>query len=159
MSNIRKRLPTSEERYTKAVDDAEIKWCKHCHDNQFTISFYVRLHGRPVLTDRCQRCRSRTRTNYHVLAGEELRNVKAISRRKTAFGIDQTRYEALLLMQCGQCAICGSIPDYNLCVDHDHETGQIRGLLCRPCNLVLGNAKDDTIILTNAIDYIGWRNN
>jgi hypothetical protein len=41
-----------------------------------------------------------------------------------------------------------------LAVDHDHETGAVRGLLCSDCNLVLGLARDDWNVLKNLIDYL-----
>lgn len=56
-----------------------------------------------------------------------------------------------------RCAICG-IPekecDKALRIDHDHRTGKFRGLLCGPCNMALGNAKDSPNILREAADYI-----
>jgi hypothetical protein len=43
------------------------------------------------------------------------------------------------------------------CVDHDHITGKIRGLLCRQCNLVLGNAADNAETLRRLADYLDAR--
>ena len=58
-------------------------------------------------------------------------------------------YEA----QEGACKICRkNFPE--LCVDHDHESGNVRGLLCHHCNTMLGLAFDDVSTLTNAIKYI-----
>ena len=60
--------------------------------------------------------------------------------------------------QNGVCAICGSpeVSDRNsnLCVDHDHETGKIRGLLCNKCNRGLGYFLDNPKILKNALKYL-----
>lgn len=58
---------------------------------------------------------------------------------KQKFGISLEVYESLLEAQNGVCAICGEAdPQKALAVDHDHDTGRIRGLLCTPCNRSLG---------------------
>ena len=54
--------------------------------------------------------------------------------------------------QNAQCAICGI--QGKLCVDHDHETGQVRKLICIACNHLLGKAKDSPVILQKAISYL-----
>jgi hypothetical protein len=56
--------------------------------------------------------------------------------RKRAYGLTQEDYDALFVKQEGRCAICGTYAIYltrTLCVDHDHKTGRIRGLLCDKC--------------------------
>lgn len=82
-------------------------------------------------------------------------------RRKLSYGITQEAYDALLAQQNGVCAICGNpetvIIRGTLCplsVDHDHDTGKIRGLLCSTCNAALGLFKDNIENLSNAIDYL-----
>lgn len=63
----------------------------------------------------------------------------------------------LLIRQDGCCAICGqSEKDLKkqLCIDHCHITGKIRGLLCNRCNWLLGHAKDNMYILQAAIKYL-----
>ena len=53
------------------------------------------------------------------------------------------------------CEICGKKLDrFNLCIDHNHKTGEVRGILCREHNLMLGYAKDKEQILLNAIKYL-----
>ena len=58
-------------------------------------------------------------------------------------------------LQGGVCAICGAVPpeDGSFHVDHDHETGRVRGLLCVRCNIGLGQLGDDVEVLSGAIGY------
>jgi len=58
--------------------------------------------------------------------------------------------------QEGKCAICGRRPTQfrRLCIDHDHRTGEIRGLLCDYCNTTIGFLKDDADWLASAADYL-----
>jgi hypothetical protein len=73
------------------------------------------------------------------------------------FGISLKQYNELFDLQQGCCAICGAHQtklSKALAVDHDHETGEIRGLLCSGCNFILGHAKDDIGVLANAIKYL-----
>jgi hypothetical protein len=55
--------------------------------------------------------------------------------------------------QQGRCAICG-LPSHKLVVDHDHETGKLRGLLCRQCNSGIGMLKDDMFTIRKALLYL-----
>jgi hypothetical protein len=74
---------------------------------------------------------------------------------KRKFGIAPEVYAALLLAQGGVCAICGGVDDERrLAVDHDHETGAVRGLLCRRCNQAIGAMKDNPDLLRDAAAYI-----
>lgn len=83
---------------------------------------------------------------------------------KRFYGITPEQYEELNTKQCGKCAICGSTESNNsrvskrLFVDHCHTTGAIRGLLCSNCNHALGQFKDSTTLLANAITYLNSSN-
>ena len=57
---------------------------------------------------------------------------------KYLYGITLKQYEVIHNRQQGKCGICGDKSKTYLCVDHNHSTGQIRGLLCRTCNMNLG---------------------
>lgn len=62
-----------------------------------------------------------------------------------------------VLKQDYRCAICGRKEDEfgkRLCIDHDHKTDRIRGLLCNTCNFLIGCAQDSPVILNSAIDYL-----
>lgn len=74
------------------------------------------------------------------------------------FGITPEEYLQLLSRQDGRCAICKKLPTEGrwktLCVDHDHETGKVRALLCRGCNSALGWLNDDLDLILRCADYI-----
>jgi len=74
---------------------------------------------------------------------------------KHKFGITVEIYEQLLEDQNGECAICHNPPRAKrLSVDHDHATGQIRGLLCDFCNVGIARLQDNIEILQAAISYL-----
>ena len=76
---------------------------------------------------------------------------------KKEYGLALEDYDRMASDQGGVCAICGGPPNggvARLCVDHDHDSGEIRGLLCNLCNRMIGFAKDDAELLQRASDYI-----
>lgn len=72
------------------------------------------------------------------------------------YGITVEEYDGLLSRQGGVCAICRQPcrTGQRLTIDHDHDTGAIRGLLCRNCNAGLGNFNDDPGQLERALAYL-----
>lgn len=78
-----------------------------------------------------------------------------VSHLKHFYGLSLEQYTKRCQEQAGLCLICQkSDPLGNLSVDHDHVTGEIRGLLCRKCNALLGQASDSIPLLAAAIDYL-----
>lgn len=81
---------------------------------------------------------------------------------KKQFGIGSSEYAVMLEAQKGVCAICKQAETHkhqngsvrSLAVDHCHGSGKIRGLLCGSCNTMIGQAKDDPVILRAAIEYL-----
>lgn len=74
---------------------------------------------------------------------------------KYHYGIDADKYRQMLEDQGGNCAICQKPPTKKLLhVDHDHETGAVRGLLCRDCNLAIGHFKDSEDSMQRAVQYL-----
>lgn len=75
---------------------------------------------------------------------------------KKSFDITLEDFDKMVEEHGGVCAICGdkNINGHRLCVDHNHETNKIRGLLCDHCNHLLGYAKDNITILRSAINYL-----
>lgn len=80
---------------------------------------------------------------------------------KRKFGITIDDYERMHDEQGGVCAICGEYESVkqnghanSLSVDHCHDTGKVRGLLCNKCNVALGSFKDSIEMLINAVNYL-----
>lgn len=71
------------------------------------------------------------------------------------YGITLTDYNKLLIEQDYKCKICGNnFGDKQINVDHSHDTGIVRGLLCSSCNVALGHLKDDILRIQNLINYL-----
>lgn len=88
---------------------------------------------------------------------ETQRNIsQGLEIRLRKYGITPDEYECILRQQNDKCAICLSpnTNKRNWHVDHCHDSGQVRGLLCHHCNLLLGNARDNPVILQAAISYL-----
>ena len=112
---------------------------------------------------RCAGCRERK--NAAARAEYARNNGKQRMRSghlKRTYGITAEQYEWLAERQNNLCAICGrpetklhkSGEPYQLAVDHDHQTGNVRGLLCNNCNQAIGLLEDDTDRLGVAIRYL-----
>ncbi len=79
------------------------------------------------------------------------------SQLKLKYGITLMDFIQMRHEQQGFCAICVQPfgeDEFNCCVDHDHETGVVRALLCQPCNKLLGMARDNTKTLLDAAEYL-----
>jgi len=73
---------------------------------------------------------------------------------KNKYGISLEEYEEIFNAQKGKCAICRDSQKKLLCIDHDHLTGGIRGLLCQRCNTGLGQFRDNRLFLARAAEYL-----
>jgi hypothetical protein len=76
---------------------------------------------------------------------------------KARYGLDQDQWDAMFASQGGRCAICLSDTPKSKGgwdTDHCHATGIVRGILCHPCNVMIGQSEDNTSTLSNAISYL-----
>jgi hypothetical protein len=129
--------------------DQPLRRCPRCWQSKPLDQFYKR-------PNKCKPCTAEYNKNRRSAWREDR---EAALQRK--FGITLHQYEKMLWDQEGLCAICGRPQSgkrggviIQLCVDHDHETGQVRALLCTPCNIGLGNFGDDVERLMAAIRYL-----
>lgn len=92
-----------------------------------------------------------------VYCSDACRNAAGVVK---TYGIEVSAFREMLAGQGGACAGCGVKYRHQLPaadgwhIDHDHETGMVRGILCRHCNLMLGFAKDNPTTLRRAAEYL-----
>lgn len=96
---------------------------------------------------------------YHCDLAERRRIRKANHERRVSkvYGLEAGQYDQLYAIQNGVCAICNRATGASkkLAVDHDHDTGEVRGLLCKLCNRdILGHLRDSIEALERAIAYL-----
>lgn len=121
--------------------------CKTCKQLKLLTEF--RWNGRRFLqtNSECLSCES----NYYKNRNTYEHNKNNFLLGK--YGITREKYDELYNAQEGKCKICEKHCEV-LAVDHDHFNGNIRGLLCRNCNLGMGLLKDDISLLKKAIAYL-----
>ena len=85
------------------------------------------------------------------------KEIRARYSRKSKYGLSPAEYLKLMEEQKGACAICKKKPgkaERSLCVDHDHRTDAIRGLLCHSCNFMIGHSGDSVHNLMGGARYL-----
>ena len=118
--------------------------CTICREEKASTEFRRSWHNDSGLEAVCRPC---------IAEKDRLRN----------YGVSRELFEALYKAQAGLCAICGrpetarannGLLVKSLAVDHDHETGVVRGLLCSQCNKGIGNLGEDPDRLLAAATYL-----
>lgn len=97
--------------------------------------------------------RNKTRQRY-----AENPDIRRCQNLRSRYGISLDQMMQLLAKQEGRCAICGSVEPKGRWnrwhVDHNHATGEVRGILCHPCNVGLGAFSDSADTMAKAVVYL-----
>lgn len=132
----------------------ETKTCVTCGEEKPTDEFYFQRRAcKPCVREDQRRFRD-SQPDYN--------HARNLQRR---YGLSVDEYQTLLANQNFACPICeveiSNTIEYKgkrpVAVDHNHETGDVRGILCSMCNLMLGHARENTSILYRAIVYLSER--
>jgi hypothetical protein len=128
------------------------KVCPRCKSEKDIDGFRLRPSGTPHSW--CIQCQNEWQKEHRKGREREKKDYQL----QYSYGITIDDYEDMLKSQDYKCEICGDVfgdGQYNgPCVDHDHSTGAVRGLLCHACNHGLGKFKDSVIKLSKAIIYL-----
>ena len=134
------------------------KVCTKCRQRKPVTEFdkWPRPNGtrtRRYLCKECRRSYNRNRWKNRVQKNPRCHLNKHLRR---VFGISLEEYERMEQAQQGLCAICKCKCPHRkrLCVDHDHKTKKVRGLLCDPCNRGIEALKDSPEVLRAAAAYL-----
>lgn len=135
---------------------ADTRRCMKCDVIKPADEFYKHKNG--SCRHECKLCMNQKARARHKTA----RKQEGYSRDRylKRYGITHQDYEQMLKAQNGQCAICKSEDPKrwdHFSVDHNHETGEVRGLLCHTCNTGLGQFQDNPDFLIEAANYLSLR--
>ncbi len=127
------------------------KRCTKCGEEKDIGSFPSERRSSDGVAARCKACASAYQRTWREQKGGNLYD------RTVRYGISPAEYEELLEEQLCCCACCGSSDPKRkagFVIDHDHNTGKIRGLLCHNCNIGIGLLGDSISGLNAAINYL-----
>jgi len=139
-----------------------MKTCTVCKETKDLSHYYNNKRTKDGKSYRCKQCDTAARKKWSdsnpIRSSYSARN----RRLKYVYGVDIEWYEKQMKLQNNCCAICGTNSnntsgerkDWNFAVDHCHDTGKVRGLLCNQCNRALGLFKDDAALLEKAKQYL-----
>lgn len=133
--------------------EEETKMCSRCEEEKPVDSFHRRGSGR---RSECSSCSARyyARRAPSIRAARRERYPDERARdRERRYGLTPEEFDRRMTEQRSRCAICRAELDAPV-VDHDHETGAVRGLLCRPCNSGIGQLRDDPELVRAALAYL-----
>lgn len=153
--------------------DCDYKLCSRCKEGKPTSDFgnvctpKNRFGIRRKIPDSvCRKCNTEVRSAWRRKHPDREAKTQRKAKLKVYEGMTLEEYGEMLERQNGVCAICkktcstkyksGKVRD--LSVDHDHDTGKVRGLLCNACNLGIGKFNDDAELLKAAAEYLCKRN-
>lgn len=129
---------------------AKQKLCVRCHQTKLLTEFHLQPSGPQGRHSWCKLC-----VNKYARETRNPNNTPEQRRRwnmSTRYGITIEQLNRMMESQNNLCAICEA-PMKKPCVDHDHATEKIRGILCQPCNVKLATVEDRNY-LTPALKYL-----
>ena len=139
----------------KSSKDGLYFWCKECKSKK-TKQYYVgeakerrQKKNKQSYYKNAEKRKEKSR-EWHHANKDKARN----NRIKRIYGIEEKEYEMMARYQENKCAICKKETKQKLVIDHDHSSGDVRGLLCANCNSALGYINDNRQTLENMIDYL-----
>jgi len=131
----------------------EEKTCTRCGISKPLTEFYKRKNRPSGVISECKDCTiARSRARYEG-AKDEINDKRAAK----LYGIDYAEVVKMRANSDGICQCCGRPGLHHhkrLVIDHDHSTGEVRGLICSRCNSILGFAQDDLQTLKNLVSYL-----
>ena len=135
------------------INETYTKVCKTCDVCKPLLCFYKSSTGKMGRHARCKQC-MRPRMNKQVRDRPAAIKTQAWRRKKLLrkYKLRWSEYQAMLKACHHRCTICGR--EAVIVVDHDHDTGKVRGLLCNHCNVGLGFFRNSPALLRQAMHYL-----
>lgn len=129
-----------------------MKTCARCKQEKPKDRFFRQKTSKDGHGSWCKDCMKENLKNWKKDNPNLIREAEQRSKRKYKYGLTEEVYSAMLEAQGGRCAICPSTT--KLSVDHCHDTGKVRGILCHTCNVGLGMFHNSPRKLRAAARYL-----
>lgn len=135
-----------------------MKHCTRCEITQTLDSFKQMKDGQ--IRFLCFPCDTEYRKEIRESRSQGEKHAERLRTRGQRYGMTGEEVQIFEMVRGYRCEMCGDSPAElkgklkTMCIDHCHETGEVRGLLCPPCNKMLGNAQDEIARLQSGIDYL-----
>lgn len=120
-----------------------MKTCTKCHCEKDTAAFHRDSRHKDGHKTQCKACTYEYNLKWNAENPERLTEARRRHHLRRKYGLSLETYEELLEAQMERCAICLRDFDGPPHVDHCHDSGVVRGLLCKNCNIGLGHFQDD----------------
>lgn len=120
------------------------------------FDYHCKVCRRAITAEHARRNPEKKKVAYQQWADQNKSHLAKKSREykhRYLFGLEPEDYRDLVEAQGGVCAICRTAGN-RLCVDHDHGTGEVRGILCTKCNLTLGYYENGLKMKTHIDSYL-----
>ncbi len=141
--------------------DTKTKVCTMCGEEKLVTAFRNRGGAQKhLLRSRCNSCMYKEHRRWTEENPDRVREYRekdtwTLAKRCARRGITPEQLVDQFERQECCCAICKQeVALMDSAIDHNHETGEFRGVLCRQCNRALGMFKDSPTVLRNALDYL-----
>lgn len=155
------RLKRTTEQIATDIQEQH-KTCCVCGERKHFDLFYNFKNKSDNKSYRCKVCDDEAKKKWSTKNPDQAYTSMRKRNLKSRYGISLTEYKKMFEAQGCKCAICGTTEnnttgdrkDWNFAVDHDHQTGKVRGLLCNNCNRALGLFQDNAQLLAEAKKYL-----
>jgi hypothetical protein len=131
----------------------ETKVCVNCNIEKDISEFTKHPKGKLGRNPRCRDCRTTDQQKYRERNGYA-------NQIKYKYGITMSEYNNYITLSNNKCPLC-NIEYFSTgsrlsqpCIDHDHTTNKVRGVICHACNVALGLVRDNKLILQKMLEYL-----
>ena len=150
---------------TTVKDPTLLKKCRKCgleaRAESDLVNFVTNKRAPLGKMNLCRPCSDVMFKESYRVNGKKWNHKKWKEHIHSKFGITYVEFDEMMEAQDHKCKLCGckkedkrNMTHVQLSIDHNHETGEIRGLLCHTCNMAIGMLKDDPVLIKKVLEYI-----
>lgn len=150
---VRNNLMGRRHAETEIVNNEIHKKCNNCDEFKSLSEFHKQATNYLGVSSFCKICNSKIHAKYYVDNKDKIIRKTFEYKKKSKYNLTEEEYHDMIARGCDVC----TTKEGKMCVDHNHETNEVRGVLCHNCNAALGLLKEDENRILALAAYIGDR--